>query len=186
MDPSLTVSAAKMVGRIAIAKNVHSWPIKPICRTPASFLISKIGKWQRDSQISKKRRTSESMRIKAWKSNQFCPHGDCPFTASAEDLDLIVWSELACFFSSNRSLRIFLNLLQWHQSTSYESEKGEVMTNYSLVSSIHAKTSLFSHVPKGGFHPNLYLYLDSSRTKALTFTYKIWVVAYKILHMHGT
>lgn len=47
------------------------------------------------------------------------------------------------------------------------------MTNYSLVSNIHAKTSLFSQVPKGGFHPHLYLYLDSSRTMALTFTYKI-------------
>lgn len=51
------------------------------------------------------------MRIKAWKSNQFCPHGDCPCIASAEDLDLIVLSELAGFFPSNRSLRIFFKTL---------------------------------------------------------------------------
>lgn len=34
------------------------------------------------------------------------------------------------------------------------------MTNYSLVSSIHAKTSLFFQIPKGGFHPHLYFGLN--------------------------
>lgn len=100
--------------------------------------------------------------------------------------NLMVLSELAGFFIANRSLGSVLKKksLAWQQGTSYESEKGAIMIKLSLVSSTHAKTSLYSQVHKVGFLASFtfwFKYLDSSRTLTLTFIHKTCVVAHKIL-----